>query len=163
VSRERHHGPLQQRTILALDLDGTLATGGEVASDTWEALRQAEDAGVALVLVTGRLTDTIEPIEAYDGLFAAIVAEGGAVVHLPNRDATVFGASGLTVTVVNAVPQLRERADVVLSEPNGAGVRTLIADLLASRLPGISHGGYTNAADPDSLRTRTQSNERRSR
>ncbi len=40
-------------TVLACDLDGTLANHGKVASETWEMLRQAKTAG---------LTKSIEPL-----------------------------------------------------------------------------------------------------
>jgi hydroxymethylpyrimidine pyrophosphatase-like HAD family hydrolase len=66
---------------LACDLDGTLADSGEVAADTWALLRQAKTAGLALLLVTGRILQSFTPDGPYAEIFDAIVAEDGAVVY----------------------------------------------------------------------------------
>jgi hydroxymethylpyrimidine pyrophosphatase-like HAD family hydrolase len=222
---------VMQARVLALDLDGTLGRGGGVAAETWDALRRARNAGLSLVLVTGRLLDTLHPKDVYEELFDAIVAENGAVVRLPGRDSvavpfgrlppdlverlkerdvplnrgtaivgtrvpydrtalavldelgyeatiehnrgavmvlppgatkssglryalqelglpagnvvacgdgendrSLFEVAGLSAAVADAVPGLLDRADVVLPEGDGAGVRSLIDGLLAGRI-----------------------------
>jgi hydroxymethylpyrimidine pyrophosphatase-like HAD family hydrolase len=219
-------------SVLACDLDGTLAENGEVAPETWDALRQAKSAGLPLILVSGRPLDSFAADGPYYELFEAIVAEDGAVVYFPRRDMitfpfgnlrqefvqrleerdvplehgtvivathtphdeavfdvlqklgggvtveynrgavmvlppgatkgsglayalrelgysprnvvacgdaendrSLFEMAELAVAVANVVPEVRDKADVVLSEANGAGVRRLIADLLNGRIP----------------------------
>ncbi|NCC32654.1 MAG: hypothetical protein EOM24_11640, partial [Chloroflexia bacterium] len=48
-------------SILASDLDGTLAEHGHVAPATWQALRKAKQAQKTLILVTGRSLATFAP------------------------------------------------------------------------------------------------------
>ena len=51
------------------------------------------------------------------------------------NDRSLFEGAELAVAVANAAPAVQALADVVLGEPNGAGVRALIADLLAGHRP----------------------------
>jgi hydroxymethylpyrimidine pyrophosphatase-like HAD family hydrolase len=76
--------------VLALDLDGTLAQGGVVAPETWESLRRAKDAGLALLLVTGRTLDSFASEGPFAEVFEAIVAEDGAVVYFPRNDSVML-------------------------------------------------------------------------
>jgi hydroxymethylpyrimidine pyrophosphatase-like HAD family hydrolase len=72
-------------TILASDLDGTLAEDGHVSPATWEALRAAKAAHLTLVLVTGRIQASFTPDGPFAELFDDIVAEDGAVVYFPRQ------------------------------------------------------------------------------
>ncbi|MFN8498698.1 MAG: DUF5752 family protein [Anaerolineae bacterium] len=72
-------------TVLACDLDGTLAEDGHVSPATWELLRMAKMAGLALILVTGRTLEAFIADGPYNELFEALVAENGAVVSFPRR------------------------------------------------------------------------------
>ena len=51
------------------------------------------------------------------------------------NDRSLFEGAELAVAVANAAPAVQALADVVLDEPNGVGVRALIADLLAGHIP----------------------------
>src|SRR5262245_10325439 len=68
-------GPVR---ALFSDLDGTLSTNGRVEGSTYVALEKLGDAGVPIVLVTGRPAGWAQAIA---GLvpFAAVVAENGGV------------------------------------------------------------------------------------
>jgi hypothetical protein len=72
---------------LACDYDGTLATRDRIAPETLAALALAREAGLRLVLVTGRtffeLTRVCERLDLFD----AVVAENGAVVYVPAEGA----------------------------------------------------------------------------
>jgi hydroxymethylpyrimidine pyrophosphatase-like HAD family hydrolase len=59
-----------------------------------------------------------------------VVAVGDA-----ENDRSLFEVAELSVAVANAAPEIQALADVVLPEANGAGVRGLIEDLLAGRVP----------------------------
>lgn len=70
--------------VLATDYDGTLACHGRVDDATIAALHRARDAGLRLVMVTGReLGDLFNNFE-HDHLFDRIVAENGAIVYDPS-------------------------------------------------------------------------------
>jgi hydroxymethylpyrimidine pyrophosphatase-like HAD family hydrolase len=68
---------------LATDYDGTIACDGQVDDETVAALRRGRDAGLQMIMVTGReLTDLFNTFEHVD-LFHRIVAENGAVLYDP--------------------------------------------------------------------------------
>ena len=68
---------------LATDYDGTIAHDGVVDEPTVAALRAARDAGLRLLMVTGReLTDLFNTF-AHTDLFDLVVAENGAVLYTP--------------------------------------------------------------------------------
>ncbi len=77
--------------VLACDLDGTLVESGLVAprltAEMWTALHQAKMGGLTLILVTGRTLDSVVTEGPYSDFCEAIVAENGAVVYFPRRDA----------------------------------------------------------------------------
>lgn len=69
---------------LAVDYDGTLASGGRVAPATLAALDRLRPAGHRLFLVTGRrLDDLRSAFPEADRLCDAMVCENGGVLHLP--------------------------------------------------------------------------------
>jgi hypothetical protein len=70
-------------TVLATDYDGTIAHDGKVDDATVAALRRVRDAGLTLVMVTGReLSDLFNTFDHSD-LFHRIVAENGALLYDP--------------------------------------------------------------------------------
>ena len=68
---------------LATDYDGTLAHDGIVDDTTLAALHRAREAGLRLIMVTGRELDSLFDIFPHAALFARIVAENGAVLYDP--------------------------------------------------------------------------------
>jgi HAD superfamily hydrolase (TIGR01484 family) len=64
-----------------------------------------------------------------------VVAVGDA-----ENDHAFLAVCGCAVAVANALPALRERADVVTTHPNGAGVTELIDRILTDGLTGIGRG-----------------------
>src|SRR5262245_20093997 len=68
---------------LACDFDGTLASNDRLHPDAAAALARAREAGLRLLLVTGRtffeLTRVCERLDLFD----AVVAENGAVIYFP--------------------------------------------------------------------------------
>lgn len=68
---------------LATDYDETIAHDGVVDASTIEALDRAREAGLRLIMVTGReLSDLFNTFE-HSSLFDRIVAENGAVLFHP--------------------------------------------------------------------------------
>jgi hydroxymethylpyrimidine pyrophosphatase-like HAD family hydrolase len=73
--------------LLALDYDGTLATRGVIAEPTERALRAAKQAGILLVLATGREVEPLIEACPQIGLFDLVVAENGGLLYFPDRHA----------------------------------------------------------------------------
>jgi hydroxymethylpyrimidine pyrophosphatase-like HAD family hydrolase len=69
--------------VLATDYDGTIAHDGIVDEPTIVALAHARDAGLRLILVTGRDLSDLFNTFAHAALFDRIVAENGAVLYNP--------------------------------------------------------------------------------
>ena len=68
---------------LATDYDGTIAYEGRVDKETVDSLQEARDAGMQLLLVTGReLTHLFNTFDRVD-VFHRVVAENGAVLYDP--------------------------------------------------------------------------------
>lgn len=89
--------------VLATDYDGTLASEGHVSEPTIDSLKRARNAGIRLVLVTGRtLDDLFDRFEAVP-LFERVVAENGAVVYDPARNATLSLAPAPPVELLDAL------------------------------------------------------------
>lgn len=70
---------------LACDFDGTLASEDRIGAAALDALSKAREAGLKLILVTGRtffeLTRVCERLDLFDG----VVAENGAVLYFPRE------------------------------------------------------------------------------
>jgi hydroxymethylpyrimidine pyrophosphatase-like HAD family hydrolase len=72
--------------LLALDYDGTVARSGVIAEATEQALRAARQAGIMLVLATGREVDTLRDVCPQIALFDLVVAENGGLLYFPALD-----------------------------------------------------------------------------
>jgi len=85
--------------LIATDIDGTLIAGGrEASARTLAALRGAEAAGIAVVLVTGRPPRSARVIaEALGVRGPTICANGALIVDMPAvglvRDVRIDGPS----------------------------------------------------------------------
>src|SRR3954469_2288942 len=79
--------------VIALDVDGTLYDGVEVAPEALRERRQGRAAGHTLVIVTGRrweelgtvVPDVVELVER------AVCEEGGVMVHVASGNVTLLG------------------------------------------------------------------------
>jgi hydroxymethylpyrimidine pyrophosphatase-like HAD family hydrolase/energy-coupling factor transporter ATP-binding protein EcfA2 len=70
--------------VLACDYDGTVADDGRIDEATARVLARVRDSGRKLILVTGRRLDDLRAMcPEVDAMFDAIVAENGALVHMP--------------------------------------------------------------------------------
>ncbi|MGB5266125.1 MAG: HAD hydrolase family protein, partial [Polyangiales bacterium] len=67
---------------IAIDFDGTLTLEGRPDEHVLGSLAQARDAGMALLLVTGRVvSDLLQVFPDAEQWFDMIVAENGAVIR----------------------------------------------------------------------------------
>ena len=69
--------------VLATDYDGTIAHDGIVDEPTVTSLRRARDAGLRLMMVTGRELSDLFNTFAHTALFDLVIAENGAVLYTP--------------------------------------------------------------------------------
>jgi hydroxymethylpyrimidine pyrophosphatase-like HAD family hydrolase len=100
--------------LIATDIDGTLVRyGGQASERTLAALRAAEAAGIAIVLVTGRPPRTARIVAEELGVHGpAICANGALIVDLPVvrvlRDVRIEGAlaTQLVAELTDAIPGL---------------------------------------------------------
>ena len=76
-------GRAMKYTVLATDFDGTIAHDGRVDDSTVAALQRIREAGVRLVMVTGRELPDLFNTFAHTGIFDLVVAENGAVLYDP--------------------------------------------------------------------------------
>lgn len=77
--------------ILAIDIDGTLVDGeGELSPRVESAIERARDAGIAIVLCTGRRYRRTLPLAERLGLIEPIVCNSGALVKQPGAHRTIL-------------------------------------------------------------------------
>ena len=75
--------PPKTLRALATDFDGTLAHNGTVSAATLGAVRRLKDAGIRLILVTGRELNDLSAIFPELNYFDLAVMENGAVLFNP--------------------------------------------------------------------------------
>ncbi|MBL8829868.1 MAG: HAD family phosphatase [Planctomycetaceae bacterium] len=79
--------------LLALDVDGTLVNSrDELTSATRDALRRAAEAGVQIVLATGRRYSRTLPLVEPLGIDAPLVTASGALIKRPSDHHTLYRA-----------------------------------------------------------------------
>ena len=93
--------------VLATDLDGTLMHNGVIQARTWSVLRQLKLGGLTLILATGRPLEFFIDQGPFNELFEAIVAEDGAVVYFPRRDAVRLPFGRVPPTIVQRLEELK--------------------------------------------------------
>ncbi len=119
---------------VATDYDGTLAHDGVVDRETLEALIRARQAGIKLVMVTGRELDDLMRVFPHFDLFDRMVVENGALLYDPatNTDCVLAPpppAPFLEALKKKGVPLSCGRSIVATVEPYEQVVLAAIRDL----------------------------------
>ena len=119
---------------LATDFDGTLAHDGVVAESTIEALARAREAGLRLIMVTGRELSDLFNTFAHSAMFDRIVAENGAVLYDPAAQAVEVLAPGPPPALIERltreqVPMSVGHSILATVEPHEHQVLSAIRDL----------------------------------
>ncbi|HET92088.1 MAG TPA: response regulator [Chloroflexi bacterium] len=114
-------------TILACGIEGTLSKDGVVDDETWKMLHQAKAAGLSIILVTGQTLDVLTATTEYTRLCEAIVAEDGAVVYFPRRDAIALPFGRLAPSVIHhleslTIPLQRGKAIITTHVPHDMAI-----------------------------------------
>ncbi|WP_424950261.1 Cof-type HAD-IIB family hydrolase [Deinococcus sp.] len=100
---------LGQIALIATDLDGTLLnTGHALSARNAAALKRAQEAGLVVVLVTGRPIRMVLPLARELGLHGHVICTNGAATHrLPGGERE--DAQGIPAEVLRGVvPRLRQ-------------------------------------------------------
>lgn len=102
--------------LLALDIDGTITTSRhDVSARTIAAIRRAADAGLEVVLATGRRYSDALPVAAALGVTNPLVTTAGALIKDPRTHRTQFCAgfaSGVLADLLNLIDQAGHEAVV---------------------------------------------------
>jgi len=126
-----------------------LVVGRVLCSTAWsqEAKLSAgiDRLGVDRQVVRNRESAMVLPpgVSKRTGLQAALRAIGElpsvtVAVGDGENDVPLFAVAGVSVAVANAVDVLKARADVVLTEPNGRGIQSLAAAMVAGDLGALT-------------------------
>src|SRR5690348_10832497 len=76
--------------LVATDLDGTIVrSDGTISARTAKALARVEEAGAAVVLVTGRPPRWIAPVTEATGHRGTVICSNGALVYDPHDERVV--------------------------------------------------------------------------
>ena len=119
---------------LATDYDGTIAHDGRVDEETVDALRRARDAGLRLVMVTGRELHDLFATFEHTAMFDRIVAENGALLYDPAAGKTRVLAPApppelLRLLQEQTIPLSVGHSIVATVEPHEHAVLAAIRDL----------------------------------
>ena len=99
---------------LALDYDGTIATDGAFSPAVRQAIGEARQNGIAVVLATGRRLPDLHRVAGDLTCFDVIVAENGAVLEFPSSGRHVSLAHPPSPAVIQEL--YRRHIDVVAGE-----------------------------------------------
>jgi hydroxymethylpyrimidine pyrophosphatase-like HAD family hydrolase len=83
-------------TVIALDYDGTIASGDTLDPSVRQAIAEARTRGIVVLLVTGRILGELRRVAGDLHFVDGVIAENGAVVHFPD--------GGHTSTLAAAIP-----------------------------------------------------------
>ena len=120
---------------LATDYDETIATHGHLRDDAKAALQRLRTSGRRAVLITGRILEDLLSVCPDLDLFAAVVLENGAVLHVPSRRETqVLCPPGSDILARELArrgvqPLARGRAILATRRPHEIAVLESIRDL----------------------------------
>jgi len=114
ASRDLHPGATGRIRLLVLDIDGTVSNSRhEIEDATVRAVARVREAGIAILLATGRRYRDVLPVAARLGIEGPLVTASGALVKRTSDHATLFRAS----FDPDALAEVLERIDARGLEP----------------------------------------------
>ena len=104
--------------MIVTDLDGTLLAGGsELPEENLRALRRAMDAGVQVVIASGRMIEATTPIADQIGVNAPMVLFNGAMVYDGRENRILHGSIIPRETAVALLKEIEARGIYVHAYP----------------------------------------------
>ena len=124
-------------SVLALDYDGTIARNDRLDPAVREAIAYARRRKVIVLLVTGRILDELRRVAGRLDFVDGIVAENGAVLHIPASNHTTGLAPPLPRTFLT---RLEERgvpfaAGQCLVDADAGSAHAMLDVIRESELP----------------------------
>ena len=135
VLRARAYDWAVRYLALATDYDETIATHGHLRDDAKAALQRLRTSGRRAVLITGRILEDLLSVCPDLDLFAAVVLENGAVLHVPSRRETQVLCPPVSDILARELarrgvqPLARGRAILATRRPHEIAVLESIRDL----------------------------------
>jgi HAD superfamily hydrolase (TIGR01484 family) len=135
-----------QRIVSLLQRRGVPFSPGRTVVATWkphegEVLKAIRDLGLELQVIFNKGAVMVLPSGVNKGTGLAVALdelklspENVVAVGDAENDHALFRMCGCSVAVANAVPALKERADIALSSARGAGVTEICEQLIANDL-----------------------------
>jgi hydroxymethylpyrimidine pyrophosphatase-like HAD family hydrolase len=120
------------RGVLASDFDGTLADNGRVLPAVWSALRDLQQAGWAVVLITGRTREDLDGLRLPLDRFDRLVLDNGCVLLDPATNTSHILGSFVMGPLLDAlqeasVPAVAYGHMIVASDPHEPAIRAVLA------------------------------------
>jgi hydroxymethylpyrimidine pyrophosphatase-like HAD family hydrolase len=140
--------------VLALNLDGAIATDGRLDGGVADAIREVRRAGVMTVLVSGRVLADIHALLPAPDLFDGVVAEGGAVMQIPNGPGPTVLARGPDPALIAELRRrnVAHRSGLCMVEADAVAAPDVLASLHALGAPhGISFDRRRMRVLPDGV------------
>lgn len=107
--------------MIATDLDGTLLAGkSNLPEENIRALKRAMNAGVRVVLSSGRIIEAMTALAEKIGVNSPLIVYNGAMVYDPNTDEILYGKTIPCAAAVEAL-QYIERSGVHVQACPGRG------------------------------------------
>ncbi|HEY6270399.1 MAG TPA: Cof-type HAD-IIB family hydrolase [Terriglobales bacterium] len=117
--------------VLAVDIDGTLTDPQfHVSARNVAALRAAHDAGIQVILATGRRHDYALPIARDLGFPVLLVSSNGALVRDANGETLFSGrlAASTARKLIRHMYEYRAHAVLTFDRPSGPGNDSLVLE-----------------------------------
>ncbi|HYN06755.1 MAG TPA: HAD family hydrolase [Vicinamibacterales bacterium] len=126
-------------SVLALDYDGTIATGGVLDPDVRRAIADVRARAITVVMVTGRILDDLRQFVGDLRFVDAVVAENGAVITFPESGRSALLASPVPPALVDALRKSAISIDVGQSviEADARWAAAILAEVQRLELPQV--------------------------
>jgi hypothetical protein len=127
---------LRSVQVLASDIDDTLTIDGTFSSGVIARIEQLADAGIALMLVTGRAAGWAQALANYLPGLSGVISENGMIAHFPGEPPRrlVHADAALEQALAENLERLRLKFDLPVTEDGS--FRLLDRSLI--RPPGFS-------------------------
>jgi hypothetical protein len=123
--------------VLAVDFDGTIASGDVLDPEVRGAIADLRARGVVVVLATGRILEDLRRVVGELHFVDAVVAENGAVVTFPESGYTTVNGSPPAAALVAALEREGIRIEIgrVVIEAEAADAARILAVIRRLELP----------------------------